>query len=106
MQSNSELSFLNSLLDVKVASFITMRVIRVIYVILVTITMFVGTLATFAGLLMIFFGDRATGFLMVLLAPLGTLLCLIIIRLWVEFLANLYRIGDNTQKMVNALPAE
>jgi hypothetical protein len=105
MQSNNELSFIKSLIDFKMTSFITMRVIRVIYAVLAIITIIVGTLATLAGLLTIF-RDGATGFLIVLLAPLGTLLYLIIIRLWVEFLANLYRIGDNTQKMVNALPTE
>ena len=82
-----------------------MRVIRVIYVILTVIIVIVGVIATLAGIVMIF-TEGATGFLYVILAPLGTLIYLILIRLWIEFLANLYRIGDNTQKMVSALPKE
>ena len=105
MQTNVEVSFLRSLIDFKMTSFITMRVIRVIYAILTIVTIIVGSIATLAGLLSIF-SDGLRGFLIVLLAPLATLLYLILIRLWVEFLANLYRIGDNTQKMVNALPSE
>jgi len=82
-----------------------MRVIRVIYAILTVIVVIAGSFATLAGILMII-REGAFGLLYVILAPLGTLLYLILVRLWVEFLANLYRIGDNTQKMVMALPRE
>ena len=105
MQDQIEMGFLKSLLDFKLTSFITMRVIRVIYAILTVIVLIADSIATLAGVLMII-REGATGLIFVLLAPLGTLLYLIIVRLWIEFLANLYRIGDNTQKMVNALPKE
>ena len=39
--------------------------------------------------------------LLAMVVPLGTILYLIILRLWAEFMANIYRIGDNTQKMVD-----
>jgi hypothetical protein len=105
MQDHNELGFIKSLIDFKMTSYITMRVIRVIYAILAVITIIAGGLTTLFGLLSIF-RSGAAGILIVLLAPLVTLLYLIILRLWVEFLANLYRIGDNTQKMVNSLPRD
>ena len=47
----------------------------------------------------LFSGD-GLGLLYVILTPLGVLLYLIFLRLYIELLANLQRIGDNTQKMV------
>jgi hypothetical protein len=105
MQTQGEMGFFKSLFDFNLTSFITMRVIRVIYAILTVIVVIAGSFATLAGILMII-REGAFGLLYVILAPLGTLLYLILVRLWVEFLANLYRIGDNTQKMVMALPRE
>jgi hypothetical protein len=105
MQTQNEMGFIKSLFDFNLTSFITLRVIRVIYAILTVIVVIAGSLATLGGVVMIF-TEGASGLLYVILAPLGTLLYLILVRLWVEFLANLYRIGDNTQKMVKALPGE
>lgn len=105
MQTQGEMGFFKSLFDFNLTSFITLRVIRVIYAILTVIVVIAGSFATLAGILMII-REGAFGLLFVILAPLGTLLYLILVRLWVEFLANLYRIGDNTQKMVMALPRE
>jgi len=82
-----------------------MRVVRFLYVVLTVIIVIAGAVTTLAGIVMVF-SEGATGFIFVLLAPIGTLLYLVLVRLWIEFLANLYRIGDNTQKMVNALPKE
>jgi hypothetical protein len=105
MQTQNEIGLIKSLFDFKLTNFITMRVIRFLYALLAVITLIVGAVTIISGFLSIVAGEPR-GFLIVLLAPLGTLLYLIIIRLWVEFLANLYRIGDNTQKMVKALPNE
>ena len=105
MQSQNELGFFPSLFDFKMTNFITMRVIRLLYAISAVLIVIAGAIAMIAGL-MGSYGGGSAKILVVIFVPLGTLLYLIIVRLWVEFLANLYRIGDNTQKMVNALPAE
>ncbi len=105
MQTQNELGFFPSLFDFKMTNFITMRVIRLLYAISTVLIVIAGAVIMIAGL-MGSYGEGSTKILVVIFVPLGTLLYLIIVRLWVEFLANLYRIGDNTQKMVNALPAE
>ena len=105
MQNQNETGFIKSLFDFKLTNFITMRVIRFLYVLLTIVTLIAGAFAMIGGAISIR-DDAFGGILIVVLAPLGTLLYLILIRLWVEFLANLYRIGDNTQKMVKALPSE
>ena len=96
MQSNSEASFLKSLFDFQLRHFITLSVLRFLYAIL--------TFLVLLGGLIIIIGAMVSGdpmaLLYVVLVPLGVLLYLIFIRLYVELLANLQRIGDNTQKML------
>jgi hypothetical protein len=103
MQNQAELGFFKSLFDFKMTSFITMRVIRLLYAISAVLIMILGAIVMIGSILGLF-GDGTTKILYFVLSPLVALLYLIIVRLWVEFLANLYRIGDNTQKMVNAIP--
>jgi hypothetical protein len=105
MQTQNEMGFIKSLFDFSMTNFITMRVIRVLYILLTVLVVVAGAFATISGIIMTF-TEGPSGLLVAILAPLGTLLYLILIRLWVEFLANLYRIGDNTQKMIKALPNE
>jgi|LauGreDrversion4_1035100.scaffolds.fasta_scaffold875541_1 hypothetical protein len=97
MQSNSEVSFLKSLFDFQLRHFITLSVLRFLYAIL--------TFLVLLGGLIIIIGAMVSGdpmaLLYVVLVPLGVLLYLIFIRLYVELLANLQRIGDNTQKMLD-----
>ena len=103
MQNQAELGFFKSLFDFKMTSFITMRVIRLLYAISAVLIMILGAIVMIGSILGLF-GDGTTKILYFVFSPLVALLYLIIVRLWVEFLANLYRIGDNTQKMVNAIP--
>ena len=103
MQNQAELGFFKSLFDFKMTSFITMRVIRLLYAISAVAIIILGAIVMIGSILGLF-GDGTTKILYIVLSPLVALLYLIIVRLWVEFLANLYRIGDNTQKMVNAIP--
>ena len=103
MQADNEFGFFKSLFDFKLRHFITLKVLRVLNIISVIWHIAFGALLLIAGL----FGGYATGaerFFLVIGTPIATLLLLIISRLWIEFLANLYRIGDNTQVMVDSLP--
>jgi membrane protein YdbS with pleckstrin-like domain len=104
MQNQAELGFFKSLFDLKMTSFITMRVIRLLYAIAAIVIL----IFTVIFMIFIFWNDGngpgLVQILQILLLPIASLLYLIIVRIWVEFLANLYRIGDNTQKMVDAIP--
>jgi hypothetical protein len=105
MQGNTEFGFFKSLFDFQLRHFITLKVLRVLNIISVIWHIAFGTIVILAGL----FGGYATGaekFFLVIGTPIATLLLLIISRLWIEFLANLYRIGDNTQTMVDNLPSK
>lgn len=63
--------------------------------------MIAGAVVFLVGILALTQGEGLIGFLTILLTPLGTILYLIFLRIGVEFYANIYRIGDNTQKMAD-----
>jgi hypothetical protein len=100
-----EIGFFKSLFDFNLKHFITLKVIRLLYGISVVTIVLLGVLlitVSFAG-----GGDAGSyKFLTLILTPVGVLFYIIMARLWVEFLANFYRIGDNVQKIVDNLPAE
>ena len=97
MQSNSEVSFFKSLFDFQLRHFITLSVLRFLYALLTIIIVLGGAIFMLFGM---FSGDGAA-LLYVIFTPLGVLLYLIFTRLYIELLANLQRIGDNTQKMLD-----
>lgn len=96
MQSNSEVSFFKSLFDFQLRNFITLSVLRFLYALLTILTVLGGAIIMLTGL----FSGEGMGLLYVILTPPVVLLYLIFTRLYIELLANLQRIGDNTQKMV------
>jgi hypothetical protein len=97
MQSNSEVSFFKSLFDFQLRHFITLSVLRFLYALLTIIIVLGGAIFMLMGM---FSGDGLAP-LYVIFTPLGVLLYLIFTRLYIELLANLQRIGDNTQKMLD-----
>ena len=103
MQENHEIGFFKSLFDFNLTHFITMKVLRSIYAISVVVIILVGVFVITAS----FSGEGSVSsykFLTLILTPFGVLFYIILARLWVEVLANLYRIGDNTQAMVDNVP--
>ena len=103
MSQPNELGFFKSLFDFKITSYISMRVIRVIYAIMVVLTIIAGVLLFIQGVFFDGFGYGSTYKIIAAIGvPIATLLYLIILRLWFEFTANFYRIGENTAKLVAA----
>ena len=103
MQAENERGFFKSLFDFKLKHFVTMKVLRILNIISVVWHLSFGTIFLVAGLI----GSATTGLekvAVVIGTPLVTLLLIIVSRLWIEFIANIYRIGDNTQNLVNNLP--
>lgn len=104
MNKKNEVGLLKALFDFKMHHFITMRVIRFLYALSAILIIILGAIVFGAGLAGAY-GNGGIRILVAIGAPIGTLFYLILVRLWMEFLGNLYRIGDNTQKMVEKLPS-
>jgi membrane protein insertase Oxa1/YidC/SpoIIIJ len=101
MTAHTEMNLISSLFDFKLKHFITMKVLRGLYALFAVLIVIGGSVFFLVGIYSLTQGDGLTGFVTILAAPLGTILYLIFLRIGVEFYANIYRIGDNTQKMVD-----
>jgi len=87
--------FLASLFDFSFTEFITVKIIKILY----------GIIIFFAGLGVLYFivsGFRlsvAMGILYILLSPVIFLLNVILARIWLEIVIVIFRIAENTQKI-------
>jgi hypothetical protein len=94
--------FFAALFDFGFTSFITLKFLRVIYTILVCLILL-------AGLLFLIYGLSQGGgpaVVAILLAPIATLLYLIIVRIYMELIAMFFRIGEHTAIMAAQLSGQ
>ena len=98
--NSQQKNFLASLFDFGFTSFITLRFLKVLYAIMVVLILLVGAIILIGGLAS---GRAATVILGLILAPLVTLVYLIMARIGLEVIAMFFRIGDNTALAVHLL---
>lgn len=92
MSSNEAKGLLRSLFDFGFTSLITTKIIRVVYALLVVLYSLFALGLFFTGLA----SGSAAGVLFALfVVPLGYLVYLILIRIWMEFLVVVFRMGDD-----------
>ena len=98
-----ERSFLSSLFDISFTSFVTTRIIKVVYVItlvLIGLTALVFVVASFAQ-------SVAGGlFVLLIVAPLLSLLYVIYARVLLELVMAIFRIMEHTGEQVTLLRAQ
>lgn len=98
MSGLHQVGFLKSLFDFKLKHFITLRVLSIIYALSVLVILISGVACVYQ----VQFGSFRTSqrlydFGYMLLFIVMTFATLVAARLWIEFVANLYRIGENTK---------
>jgi len=91
--------FFASLFDFKFRSFITLRFLRVIYAVLLALILLFGVI----WMLTLLSQEGFYIFIGLVVAPLVTLVYLILTRVWMEVLALFFRIGENTSAIAQAL---
>ena len=87
--------FFESLTDTRFDSLITPKLIRFVYVVSM-IVLAIGALVAIVGS---FANDAGTGILALILAPLGALIYLIVIRLWLELIVVTFKIRDAAERV-------
>jgi Domain of unknown function (DUF4282) len=98
-----ERSFFSSLFDISFTSFVTMRIIKVVYV----ITLLLIGLAALAFVVAAFAESVAGGLVVLLIvAPLLSLLYVIYARVLLELVMAIFRIMENTGEQVGLLRAQ
>lgn len=91
--------FFAALFDFSLTSFVTLKFLKLIYIV-VTVLVCLGTVGAFFAFVL----QGGVGILIgVIFVPLVGLLYLIIARVYVELIAVLFRIGENTSIMAAAL---
>jgi len=89
-------NFIRSLYDFSFSSFITLRVIRILYV-LITIVYSLGALIVFAGLLL---KHTVTDVIFaIIVVPIGYLIYLTVARIGLEVLMVIFNLGNDVRAM-------
>ncbi len=94
--------FFGDLFDFEFKDFITVRIIKVIYI-LGMILIGIGALIALVGGLSR--GGGASIIFTVLVVPLGALLMIIFFRVYLELVVVIFRIGENSTEIVRKLEA-
>jgi len=86
-----ERGFLSSLFDLSFTSFITTKIIKLVYV----VTLVVVAIVAVTGVVLAFRQSPEFGVLALLvLAPIGALLYVVLVRLWLELVIQVFRITE------------
>jgi hypothetical protein len=88
--------FFGGLFDLSFTEFVTIRVIKVIFV----LTIIIAGLFAAAVLIGGFSGGVGRGLFGLVLAPIAFLLNVLFARIWLEVIIVLFRIAENTGKLV------
>ena len=94
MESNT--GFFGGLFDFSFSQFVTVKVVKVVYFLLIlfsaifVLTMIVSSFAQSGG----------AGVISLILSPIVFLLSVLCARIWMELVVVLFRIGENTTRLV------
>ncbi|MGN6256554.1 MAG: DUF4282 domain-containing protein [Solirubrobacterales bacterium] len=94
-QTQSPGGFFEALMDTRFDHLITLSLIRFLYVVAIII-LALGTLAVIIGG---FAESAGTGIVLLILAPIGALIYLIITRLWLELIVVAFKIREAAEEV-------
>jgi len=92
--------FFASLFDFSFSSFITTKIIKVLFILAIIGSAIGALFILFTGFSSGFFGALVA----LVLAPLAFLIYTILARVWLEIVIVLFRIAENTQKIADGKP--
>ena len=88
--------FFGALFDISFSSFITPKIISVLFVIF----MILSGLAALVMIITGFMGGIVNGLVAVVLSPIVVFLYILFARIWLELVVVMFKIAENTDKMV------
>jgi len=87
--------FFGALLDLSFSEFVTTKIIKFIYVLLLVLI----AIGYLVGIIVGFTRDAGSGLLMLIVGAIGALVAVIFARVYMEILIVLFRIAENTTEM-------
>jgi len=94
---DTQRGFFESLMDTRFDSLITPKLIRFLYV----VSMIVLAIGVVAAIIAAFADKVGTGILFLVLAPIGALIYLIVIRLYLELIVVTFKIRDAADQIAD-----
>jgi len=85
------MNFLSALFDFSFSEFVTTKIIKILYGILIVLAGVAALVAIISG----FTNSVGQGILMLILSPLVFLLYVILARVWLELVIVIFRIAEN-----------
>jgi hypothetical protein len=91
-----EKGFFASLFDLSFSEFVTIRLIKVLYILGIAGSVLGGLAFIVGG----FANGAGIGILFLLLSPVLVLFYILMVRIWLELIIVVFRIAENTSRMV------
>ena len=91
--------FFGRVFDFSFTDFVTIRVIKVIFI-LAIIGSAIGGIAVLVGGIRMLRFQPLMGVIMILLSPVAFLLYVLLARIWLELIVVIFRIEENTSRLV------
>jgi hypothetical protein len=91
--------FFAALFDVSFNTFVTSKLISVLYILAIIFIVIVAIFGIGSGFLKLF-DDFWAGFMRIVVTPLAALIWLVFVRITLELIIVIFKIADNTKEMV------
>lgn len=102
-----EKGFFGALFDLSFSEFVTTRLIKILYILLLILIAIGFIVAVISGLVTMFSrGGFLAGLLAIVFAPIGALVWVIMARVWMELIIVVFRIAENTTDLVQLKQSE
>ena len=92
--------FFGALFDLSFSEFVTIKFIRILYIIFLMLIAIGFIFALIGGFVSMFTDSFWSGLWKIIVAPIGALISIVLTRIWLEVLAVVFRIAENTTDLV------
>ena len=92
--------FFGALFDLSFSEFVTIRFIRILYIIFLFLIAIGFIFGLIGGFVSMFSDSFWSGLWKIIVAPIGTVISLVLTRIWLEILVVVFRIAENTTDLV------
>lgn len=97
VQDQGETTFLGALTDFTFDSFVSVKLIRILYI----LALVVGVFITVVGVVIAFTNGIMSGIFGIIFAPLFFLVFAVIVRVWLELMIVAFRIADHVKEIAD-----
>jgi hypothetical protein len=98
--------FFGALFDMSFSEFVTLKFIRILYIILLVIIAIGLVIAIITGFISMFTDSFLAGLMAIIVAPIGAIISVVLTRIWLEVLVVVFRIAENTTDLVQMKKGE